>query len=140
MTAELCDLELWLHHHLSTCANKMCVRFTILLHPKTMTSTTFNTFQECECLLGSPPCLGHNMTALNFKSFSTIRNTWVCDVISSCPNSEQDAQVDCFLSVSVTQSQSLSAWLKAHSFFYQCAKVDSGCARVGKVWSWHDAM
>ncbi len=104
---------------LSTCANKMRVRFTILFHPKTMTSTTFNTFQECECLLGLPPSFGHNMTAPNFKSFPTIRNTRVRDVTSSWPNSEQGAQIDCFLSVLLTQSQSLSAWHKAHSF-YQC--------------------
>ncbi len=54
----------------STCMNKMCVQFTILFHLKTMTATTFNTFQVCECLLGSPPSFVHNMAAPNFKSSS----------------------------------------------------------------------
>ncbi len=40
----------------STCANKMFVRFTILFHLKTMSATTFNTFQVCECLLGCENC------------------------------------------------------------------------------------
>ncbi len=35
-----------------------------------MTPTTFNTFHECECLLGLPPSFGHNVRAPNFKSSS----------------------------------------------------------------------
>ncbi len=58
-------LYLW-----STYMNNMRIWFTILFHLKTMTATTFNTFQACECLLCSPPSLVHNMTALNFKSSS----------------------------------------------------------------------
>ncbi len=54
----------------STCANKICVRFTILFHLKTMTVTTFNTYQVWQCLLGSPASFDHHMTALNFKSSS----------------------------------------------------------------------
>ncbi len=41
-----------------------------LFHLKTITATTFNTFQVCECLLGSSPSFNHNMTAPNFKSSS----------------------------------------------------------------------
>ncbi len=52
----------------STCSNKMRIRFTILFHLKTMTATTFNTYQVWECLLGSPPYFVHNMTAPNFSS------------------------------------------------------------------------
>ncbi len=63
-------LNFWPHHHLSTCANKMRVWFTILFYPKTITPTTFNTIQKFECLLGLPPSFGHNMTTLNFKSTS----------------------------------------------------------------------
>ncbi len=58
-------LYLW-----STCASKMCIQFSILFHLKTMTPTTFNTYQIWECLLGSTPSFDHNMTAPNFKSSS----------------------------------------------------------------------
>ncbi len=54
----------------STCMNKMPVRFTISFHLKTLTATTFNTFQVYECLLGWPPFFGRNIQAPNFKSFS----------------------------------------------------------------------
>ncbi len=54
----------------STCTNKMHIWFTILFHLKTMIATTFNTFQVCECFLGSPPSFVHNMTTPNFKSSS----------------------------------------------------------------------
>ncbi len=54
----------------STCVNKMSVWFTILFHLKTMTATTFNTYQVWECLRGSPTSVDHNMTAPNFKSSS----------------------------------------------------------------------
>ncbi len=54
----------------STCANKMRVRFTISFHLKTVTATTFNTYQVWECLLGLPPSFDYNMTAPNFKSSS----------------------------------------------------------------------
>ncbi len=52
----------------STCANKMRIQFTILLHLKTTTAATFNSYQVWECLLGSFPSFDHNITATNFKS------------------------------------------------------------------------
>ncbi len=46
----------------STCVNKLRVRFTILFHLKTMTATTFKTYQVWECVQGLPPSFDHNMT------------------------------------------------------------------------------
>ncbi len=54
----------------STCTKKMSVQFTILFHLKTMTATTFNTYQVWECLLGSSLSFYHNITAPNLKSSS----------------------------------------------------------------------
>ncbi len=54
----------------SICANKMRVRFIISFHLKTMTATTFNTYQVWECLMGMPSSFDHNMTSPNFKSSS----------------------------------------------------------------------
>ncbi len=101
---------------------------------KTMTPTTFNTFQECECLLGPPPSLGNNMIAPNFKSFSTIRNT-VDPILSKVRRS---------IVFSVCQLPNPNHFLPGIRhivfFFINAAKVDSGHVRVGKVWSWHNDM
>ncbi len=66
----------------STCVNKMRVQFTISFYLKTMTATTFNTYQVWECLLGSPPSFDHNMTAPNFKSSMV----WHAGQLLSCQN------------------------------------------------------
>ncbi len=54
--------------HTVTCMPAHTVHY--IVSPKTMTAITFNTFQVCECLLGSPPSFVHTMTAPNFKSSS----------------------------------------------------------------------
>ncbi len=69
----------------STCMNKMRVRFTILFHLKTMTATTFNTYQVWECLLGLPPSFYHKTSnhLLYNPKLAILRKLCSCCVTSS---------------------------------------------------------